>query len=62
MVQLVSEIYVANEVQKKAGAFPGGLDSRKWPARWFDAVLMYGRETSRVQDAYDQAIDDERGR
>jgi hypothetical protein len=49
MVAMMEEIELANRVKSATGAFPYGMDSTKWPSRWYDGVAMDALEKSRVE-------------
>jgi len=54
MQALVDDLRESEAVKEATGAFPFGLDSSKWPARWHDAVKIAQIESNRVEIARDK--------
>lgn len=54
MNTLLGEVTGAMSVQQTTGAMAFGMDSGKWPARWYDAVMLVNREDDRVETERDK--------
>lgn len=48
---LVTEILAAENVKTAMGAVVYGMDSSKWPSRWFDAVRLAEGEERQIENA-----------
>lgn len=55
--QAVLAVLEAEIVYESTGCFPGGPDSSKWPAKWFDFVAAAGREKALVKHERDELAD-----
>lgn len=60
MDSMVTEILNMQRVKEATGAVPFGVDSGKWPGRWYDAVRVGKIEEDRVEIAKDEARDSNR--
>jgi hypothetical protein len=51
----VEELAQAMRVQTETGALPGGTDTARWPARWFDLVRIWKNEHNRIENCRNEA-------
>lgn len=51
----LNRFYESKLAQKAGGVFYGA-DSSRWPARWFDAVVLLEHETNRAEHAQQRAL------
>jgi hypothetical protein len=54
---MVTEIGRAYHVKEGTGAWPGGMDSAAWDARWYDAVGLAETERRKLERAIDLACE-----
>jgi len=53
---LVTDVLNSSLIQSTFGSPVYGVDSAKWPARWFDAVRMASLENRSIDRAIDKAL------
>lgn len=58
--QLVNLIAESGMVKDSAGATFYGPDAARWPARYYDAVMVIAEEEQRVKDAADKFVRESR--
>lgn len=54
MDTLVTEVFSMYRVKDATGAIVFGMDTGKWPARWYDAVRLAEAEDAKVEEARDK--------
>lgn len=48
------EVLHAMRMKELSGGTPFGMDTTRWPCRWYDAVRAAGLEDFRVEEARDK--------